>query len=76
MDQWNMMVLELCAQSLAAGREQQRCDPEPPSAPGFWTVRRRRLAQRLIALGLRLDADASRAVLGCATAPQLKGRDA
>jgi hypothetical protein len=76
MDLWSPLELELYARALAPERERERCDPVPPAKPGFWAVRRRRLARRLVGLGLRLDADASRAVLGSETAPQLNGSDA
>jgi hypothetical protein len=76
MDFWNPTELELHVLSLASKRERERSDPVPPPALSFWTARRRRLARRLIGLGLRLDADASRAALRPETTRQLNGSDA
>lgn len=74
MDLWSPTELELYAWTLASKRK--RSDPVPPLALSFWTARRRRLARRLIDLGLRLDADASRAALRPENATQLNGSDA
>ncbi len=76
MELWSMIELELCAQAMASEREPRPLQPVPPAAPGFWIVRRRRLARKLIGLGLRLDADASRAALAKDAAPRLNGSDA
>ncbi len=75
MDLWSPTELELYSSSLTPRREPERLDPVPPPRPSFWTARRRRLARRLIGLGLRLDADASRAALSRETAPRLNGSD-
>ncbi len=75
MEQW--ILLELYADLRAAELQQRRSEPSPPATPGLWTVWRRRLARRLIGLGLVLDAEASRAVIGSReTSPRLNGSDA
>lgn len=76
MELWSPIELELCARAMASEREPQPLQPVPPPALGFWTVRRQRLARKLVGLGLRLDADASRAALAAETAPRLNGSDA
>jgi len=76
MDLWSMVELELYDWSQVVERGHERADPVPPPKATFGTVWRRRLAQGLIGLGLRLDADASRAALRPETAAQLNGSDA
>jgi hypothetical protein len=76
MDLWTPTELELYTWSRAFERERERSDPVPPRGLSFWSARRRRLARRLIGLGLRLDADASRAALTSERAPRLNGSDA
>ena len=75
MEPWTL--LEIFSRLRAAELQQRASKPVPPTTPGFWTDWRRRLARRLIGLGLRLDADATRAIIGASeTAPQLNGSDA
>ena len=75
MQPWTL--LEILAQLRAAEPQQPRTEPLRPATARFWTVWRRRLAQGLIGLGLRLDADASRAAIGSIeTSPWLNGSDA
>jgi hypothetical protein len=74
----NSTLLELYAELRTAElNRQRRSQPLPPPNSGLWSVLRQRLAQRLVALGLRLDADASRAaVRSLEVAPRLNGSDA
>jgi hypothetical protein len=76
MDLWSPTELELYVRSRASDRELERSNPVPPPALSFWTVRRRRLARRLIGLGLRIDAEASRAALRPEATTQINGSDA
>ncbi len=71
----NATLLELYLKLRETELQQQRyAQPSPPARPGMW---RRRLARGLVALGLRLDADASRAAAGrIETNPRLHGSDA
>ncbi len=71
----NATLLELYVKLRERELQQRRyVRPSAPAKPGAW---RRRLARGLIALGLRLDADASRAALGrIETTPRLHASDA
>jgi len=74
----NPTLFELYAELRAAELAQRpRSQPLPPPNSGLWSVLRQRLAQRLVGLGLRLDAEASRAaVRSLEVAPRLNGSDA
>ncbi len=74
----NLMLSELYAELRAAELAQRlRSQPVPPANSGRWSVLRQQLAQRLVGLGLRLDAEASRAaVRSLEVAPRLNGSDA
>ncbi len=74
----NSILPELYAQlRVAELAQQRRSQPVPPPNSGLWSVLRQRLAQRLVGLGLRLDAEASRAaVRSLEVAPRLNGSDA
>ena len=75
MDHWS--VLDILARLREAELQQRRPEPVPPWTPSLWATWRRRLAQRLVGLGLRLDAEASRALIGSAgITPRLNGSDA
>lgn len=69
-------LLEFYAELRAAELEQQRVGRRPPARPPIGASLRQRLAQGLIGVGLRLDADASRAILGSfEAAPQRNSSD-
>lgn len=74
----NPILMELYAELRVAELERQRpSQPLPPPNSGLWRGLRQRLAQRLVSLGLRLDAEASRAaVRSLEVAPRLNGSDA
>ena len=74
----NSTLMELYAELRVAELAQRlRSQPLPPPNSGGWTVLRQRLAQRLVGLGLRLDAEASRAAVhSLEVAPRLNGSDA
>ncbi len=75
MDHWTL--LDTLARLREAELRQWRSEPVPPATPGLWITWRRRLARRLVGLGLRLDAEASRALIGAAgITPRLNGSDA
>jgi hypothetical protein len=73
MENWRLLELYAEARIAEQGRRPQR--PVPPDGPGFWARRRQRIAQTLVRLGVRLDAEASRAAIG-SFAPRLNGSDA
>lgn len=73
----NATLLEVYVQLREAELRQRRVQPSTPARPVGGPTWRRRLAQRLIGLGLRLDADAARAVAPSIEAtPRLNGSDA
>lgn len=74
----NGTLLELYAQLRTADmHERRRSQPRPPRRPGPLSAWRGRAARGLVALGLRIDAEASRAAVGSAeAAPRLNGSDA
>ena len=75
MQSW--LLLELYIELRAAELNQRKGQRLPPSRASFWAPWRQRLAQGLVALGLRIDADASRAaVRSPEPAPHLNGSDA
>ncbi len=74
MESWNDNLMELYVKLRKEELHQKARQPMPPPAPSFWSALRRRLARNLIGLGLRLDADASRAAISSRKAsPQLNG---
>lgn len=73
MGSWGLV--ELYAETLQAEARVQKQQPVPPEGPGFWTRGRRAMAKALVRLGVRLDADASRAAIG-SFATRLNGSDA
>ncbi len=60
----NSTLLEIYAQLRAAETERQIARPLPPATQQRLPTFRQRVAQGLVDLGLRLDAEASRAVFG------------
>ncbi len=77
MELWNDNLLDLYVELRREELHGNTRPPIPPAEPGLWTVLRRRIARSLIGLGLRLDADASRAAIRSReAAPQLNGSDA
>ncbi len=77
MELWNDNLLGLYVELRKEELHRKARQPVPPAAPSLWTVLRRRLARRLVGLGLRLDADASRAAIRSReAAPRLNGSDA
>ncbi len=77
MEPWNDYLLGLYVEQRKEELHRKARQPIPPAAPSFGTVLRRRIARSLIGLGLRLDADASRAAIRSReAAPRLNGSDA
>ncbi len=74
MDNWGL--LELYLRARADERLQWRAEPEAPQTQSHRRFWRRWLAQELIGIGLRLDADTAGAVLRTETRAQLNGSDA
>jgi hypothetical protein len=68
-------LVELYAKARTAEAELRPKQPVPPEGPGFWARRRQGMAKTLVRLGVRLDADASRAAIG-SFATRLNGSDA
>jgi hypothetical protein len=73
----NWMLFELEAQMRSAEAERRRHQPRFAEAPPLWPAARQSLAEALVAIGLRLDPEASRAAIRSADpTPRLNGSDA
>jgi len=59
---WRLLELEHELRQIE--RRQRRLEPLPPGNPSLGARARERLAHGLVGLGLRLDAEASRAAVG------------